>query len=92
VPSNPPPIIKICAIAEDYVGNESSQCGEFVTGNKWEGTMHSETTGNYGFAGTCTGEAWDFDLYLVVGGAAANQRKDLGSGNFTIHMVCKSCK
>lgn len=32
VPSNPPPLIKICALAEDYVGNEGSICGDFPTG------------------------------------------------------------
>ena len=44
VPKNPPPIIKICALAQDYFGNESSQCGEFVTGDKWEGTWHAMGT------------------------------------------------
>lgn len=68
VPKNPRPIIRICAITEDYVGNESSACPEFPTGDEWEGTMHSETTGNYAAGGTCTGEAWDFFVYLVVGG------------------------
>jgi hypothetical protein len=38
VPKKPPPIIKICALAEDYVGNESSQCGEFYAGHVWKGT------------------------------------------------------
>ena len=82
VPSNPPPIIKICAVTEDYAGNESSQCGEFVTGDKWDGMMHSET--NYigrapnGGIVTCTGEAWDFDLHLVVGGDGTLEGKAIG--------------
>lgn len=44
VPKNPPPIIKICSIAEDYQGNESSQCGEFPTGDKLKGKLSSTTT------------------------------------------------
>jgi hypothetical protein len=31
VPSNPNPTITICAIADDYVPNEETQCGEFYT-------------------------------------------------------------
>ena len=39
VPSNPPPIIKLCALAEDYVGNESSNCRPRV---RW--AAHQEFT------------------------------------------------
>jgi len=45
VPSNPPPIINLCALAEDYAGNESSNCGEFVTGD-WYGTLREHAQGN----------------------------------------------
>lgn len=45
VPSNPPPIIKICALAEDYVGNPASNCGDFVTGD-WYGTLREHDQGN----------------------------------------------
>ncbi len=45
VPNNPPPIIKICALAEDYVGNEASNCGDFPTG-EWYGTLREHAQGN----------------------------------------------
>lgn len=31
VPDNPPPAILLCAIADDYMGNESSKCAAFPT-------------------------------------------------------------
>lgn len=46
VPKNPPEIIRICAIAEDYQGNQSSQCGEFPTGDVWRGTIKVKAVGN----------------------------------------------
>ncbi len=47
VPNNPPPTIKICAIAEDYIGNESAQCGDFYANVmppncKLKGYAHSD--------------------------------------------------
>ena len=36
VPPNPPPVIKLCAIAKDYAGNESDKCAEFPTGEVWK--------------------------------------------------------
>jgi hypothetical protein len=45
VPDNPPPIIQLCAEAEDYVGNPSQNCGEFVTGD-WYGTLQEHEQGN----------------------------------------------
>jgi hypothetical protein len=67
VPSNPPPLIKICAITQDYVGNESSQCGEFYTGEVWKGTIESANS-FYHDPGTslCTG-SWLGQFTLVVG-------------------------
>ena len=68
VPSNPPPIIHLHALAEDAVGNQRGEDGDFPTVDVWTGTMHSETTGDYGSAGACTGESWDFELRLLAGG------------------------
>lgn len=68
VPSSPPPIVHLKVLAEDAVGNDSSESAEFPTVDVWTGTMHSETTGEYGSAGACPGEAWDFELRLLVGG------------------------
>src|SRR4029077_15229979 len=45
VPNNPPAIIELCAEAEDYVGNPSQNCGEFVTGD-WYGTLREHAQGN----------------------------------------------
>ena len=40
-----------------------------VTGDKWQGTLHNEITSKFrvGAGGSCTGEAWNYDLSLVVG-------------------------
>jgi hypothetical protein len=68
VPSKPPPIVRLHALAEDAVGNQNGEDGDFPTVDVWTGIMHSETTGNYGPAGICTGESWDNELRLLVGG------------------------
>lgn len=64
VPNNPPPVIKLCAIAEDYAENESFKCGEFPTGDVWEGTLHTDVT-NAGQYVTCTGN-WDANIKIVA--------------------------
>jgi hypothetical protein len=46
VPKNPPETIRICVIAEDYVGNEGSRCGEFLTGDAWQGMIKVKAIGN----------------------------------------------
>ncbi len=63
VPNNPPPVIKLCAIAEDYAGNENLKCGEFPTGDVWEGTLRTDVT----VAGsvTCTGN-WTAKIKMVA--------------------------
>ena len=40
VPSNPPPVVHLRAIAEDGVGNHGEEDADFPTGEKWEGTWH----------------------------------------------------
>ena len=40
VPSKPPPVIHLHAIAEDGGGNHGGEDGDFPTGDKWEGTWH----------------------------------------------------
>ena len=66
VPNNPPAVIEICAITEDYVGNESSQCGEFPTGDVWTGTLHAKSSQFFGGGAQCIDEEWDINLDLVV--------------------------
>ena len=38
VPPNPPPIIRLRAVAEDFAGNKDDDVGEFPTGD-WHGTI-----------------------------------------------------
>jgi hypothetical protein len=40
VPSNPPAVVHLHAIAEDGVGNHGGEDAEFPTGDKWEGSWH----------------------------------------------------
>jgi hypothetical protein len=40
VPSNPPPVVHLHALAEDGVGNHGGEDADFPTGEKWEGTWH----------------------------------------------------
>ena len=46
VPPNPPPVIELCVVAEDWAGNGEGRgdwkCAEFRTGEVWEGTEHGE--------------------------------------------------
>ena len=67
VPSNPPPIVHLHALAEDAVGNQSGEDAEFPTVDLWTGTMHSEMNADYGKPGVCTGESWGFELRLLAG-------------------------
>ncbi len=66
VPNNPPDKITLCAIADDYAGNERSKCADFVTGEKWAGTMHSE--GIIPVPGNPCQEVWDTTFELQVSG------------------------
>ncbi|MCL4395387.1 MAG: hypothetical protein M1482_11410 [Chloroflexi bacterium] len=45
----------------------------------WQGTIHSETTGNYGAAGVCSGEAWDMQFQIQVAGDASLTGKGTGT-------------
>jgi hypothetical protein len=38
-----------------------------ITGDQWTGTIQTTTNGDYGAAGTCTGEKWNSSLDLIVG-------------------------
>lgn len=67
VPPNPPPVIKLCAIAEDYAGNESDKCAEFPTGDVWKGTMRSEVQASFGVGpGYSCSSVFETTLKLVV--------------------------
>ncbi len=86
VPKNPPPIVTLCAIADDFAGNQNSKCAEFPTGDVWTGTVHSETVGDYGNAGTCINEAWDLQFRVVVGGDGSVKGK--GDGHLVLNPIC----
>jgi hypothetical protein len=63
----PPPIIKLCALTEDFAGDQNTKCGEFRTGNKWNGKLHlvsSITSSDYGLL--CSNETFDGEFSLVV--------------------------
>ncbi|HWX16845.1 MAG TPA: hypothetical protein VNY07_09685 [Chthoniobacterales bacterium] len=67
VPRNPPPIVHLTAIAEDGVGNQDSEVGEFPTGDMWSGTLHAKSSQFFGpLGGQCIDEEWDINLDLVV--------------------------
>ena len=46
VPDNPPAVIKLCALAEDYAGNVGTKCHEYYTGEVWEGTIDGTGVNN----------------------------------------------
>lgn len=91
VPKNPPPIIRICSIAEDYQGNQSSQCGEFPTGDVWKGTLHAKSSQfwvSVDGSAQCLNEEWDIDLELVVAGDGSVTGN--GSGQLVSMPKCSS--
>lgn len=45
VPANPPPIVRLKALAKDHAGLEDTDVGEFPTGD-WYGTITSHAKGN----------------------------------------------
>ena len=45
VPRKPPPIVEICAHAEDYADNPKSNCADFATG-EWRGTLREHAQGS----------------------------------------------
>jgi len=45
VPPNPPPVIRLRAVAEDFAGNRDDDVGEFFTGEVWKGTIKLERDG-----------------------------------------------
>ena len=68
VPPNPKAVIELCVVVEDYkIANFVTKCLKYPTGNTWKGTIKSVTTGDYGSAGICVGEAWELDFSVVVG-------------------------
>lgn len=83
VPSNPPPFIKICALAEDYQGNEGNLCGDFVTGDRWQGTLLAQPTASGAYS--CTGAWWDIKLDLVVRDGKVEGK---ASGHLSIPPTC----
>jgi hypothetical protein len=44
VPPNPPPVIRLRAVAEDFAGNKDDDVGEFPTGD-WHGTIRKTAKG-----------------------------------------------
>lgn len=68
VPSDPPPVIELCAIAEDFAGNEQSSCGTFFTGEVWQGTA----TEQYRLGVTGSAEA-EIRLTVAADGSVTGQ-------------------
>ena len=88
VRKNPPPIIKICALAEDYAGNQGlGWCGEFRTGNKWNGKVHLVSSAS-NLYGACNNETWDGEFSVVVGANGDVQGK--GSAHLVASPQCTS--
>jgi hypothetical protein len=54
--------------------------------NVWQETIHSSTTGNYGTAGTCTGETWDMQFQVQV--ASDGKVTGKGSGQLGSNPTC----
>jgi hypothetical protein len=63
VPSDPPPVIRICAKAAGFDGTEAEDCIEFYTGEVWKGTIGGEAT----ILG-CESPMFSGDFTLVVAG------------------------
>lgn len=56
VPSNPPPIVRLAALAEDHVGLMDTDIGEFPTRDVWAGTVRLERDGRTGECSTIKSE------------------------------------
>jgi len=69
VPANPPPIIHLQAVTEDYQGNQATVGADFPTGDEWTGTLHIIS----GAGGETCGVALNGTLTLVVGSKGAVQ-------------------
>jgi hypothetical protein len=86
VPSNPPPVITLCVLTEDFAGNSRKNCGDFPTGDHWTGTIRSTTNADYGKPGTCNNEKWlfKFDVYVAADGTIVGK----GTGQLTSPAQC----
>ena len=67
VPADPPPVIELTAVAQDFDGVDSTDSVTFVTDDRqvWEGTMTAETERQYEGAGGCF-DTWRAELDFVV--------------------------
>ena len=68
VPANPPPVIRLRAIAEDFAGNKDEDVAEFPTTDVWSGTTTVTSTVVYPGPdmATCR-DSWDLKFNFVVG-------------------------
>jgi hypothetical protein len=73
VPSNPPPIIEICANAAGFDGTKAKDCIQFYTGEVWKGTYAGTVTFDCGAGRQQTGtlEA-EFKIIVADGVATMN--------------------
>lgn len=55
-------------------------------GETWQGTLHTDTTGDYGAAGICTGEAWVMQFQVTV--ASSGDVTGTGSGTLASNPKC----
>lgn len=85
VPRNPPPVIRLCVIAEDIAGNEGTDCASFYTGQVWRGAMHTETKLTYPLARP-NSASYDSSLVLVV------DRDGVVTGHGTARLMGGSCR
>jgi hypothetical protein len=69
VPDDPPPVIEICAYAEGFDGRKAQTCGNFYTGDVWEGTIDSTVTSVPASPGPCgTQTHVEGEIRLLVAG------------------------
>jgi hypothetical protein len=67
VPSNPPPVVRLSALAEDHAGLMDNDVGEFPTGIVWAGTIKLERDGRVGECSVIRSET-EFEIAVADNG------------------------
>jgi hypothetical protein len=70
IPSNPPPIVRLAALAEDHAGLMDADVGEFPTGIVWAGTIKLERDGRRGECSAIESET-EFTIAVADDGAVS---------------------
>ena len=76
-PSDPPPVIELCATGVGFDGTQSKNCIRYYTGEVWEGEIH--VTNDVLVAGGCD-FTWDGSVTLTVSADGAVD----GTGDLTV--------